>query len=349
MTMAPNDLPGPPDQHGKHTMEAWIDMLDSLRLNGGLFLDAEFTAPWCIRAQVGPEDCSPYTPVPRHIIAYHYVLAGEMLLQVANTPPVRIGAGEIVVLPRNDVHLMGSSLSHRAVVADRLIQQGVNGGLARIVHGGGGAATRIFCGFLGSDMQHNPVLAILPAVFNLRIAEGAAAAWIESSFRLAVAELATGNPQSPSMMGRIAELLFMEAVRRFVMQLPKTSSGWRAGMQDPRVAKSLALLHGDLRRRWTTEQLADLSGMSRSSFAERFTRTVGEPPMRYLGRLRLEQAAERLSNSTDPVARIAYEVGYESESAFTRAFARAYGIAPAAWRRSLKRGQDGRFREDTSS
>jgi AraC-like DNA-binding protein len=109
-------------------------------------------------------------------------------------------------------------------------------------------------------------------------------------------------------------------------------------MQDARIARALAALHGDLRRRWTTEALADRAGLSRSAFAERFARAIGEPPMRYLARLRLEQAAERLAAGADPVARIAYDVGYESESAFTRAFARAYGASPAAWRRARRAG-----------
>jgi AraC-like DNA-binding protein len=111
-------------------------------------------------------------------------------------------------------------------------------------------------------------------------------------------------------------------------------------MRDQRIARALAALHGDPRRRWTTEDLAHRAGMSRSAFADRFARAIGEPPMRYLGRLRLEQAAERLASSVDPVARIAYEVGYESESAFTRAFTRAYGDSPAAWRRARQGSRD---------
>ncbi len=319
-------------------MHGWLDMVQTLRLNGGLFLDAEFSVPWCISAQVGPEDCSPFTPVPRHIIAYHYVASGEMLIEVADSRPVRVGAGEIVVLPRNDAHRLGSTLALRAVVADQLIQPGDQGGIARIVHGGGGPVSRVFCGFLGSDMAHNPLLSILPAILTLKLTEAATANWVESSFRLAAAELAAADKQAPVLLGRIAELLFTEAVRRYVTKLPGSVDGWRTDKQDERIARTLALLHGDLRRRWTAEQLADVAGMSRSAFAERFTRVVGDPPMRYLARLRLEQAAERLTNSVDPVARIAYDVGYESESAFTRAFGRVYGESPSAWRRARRSG-----------
>ncbi|MBX3705997.1 MAG: AraC family transcriptional regulator [Pseudomonadales bacterium] len=320
-------------------MDALVDMLQTLRLNGGLFLEAEFTAPWCIRAQVGPEDCAPHAPVPRHIIAYHYVFGGEMLLQVADAAPVRVGPGQIAVLPRNDVHRMGSSLTRRAVTADSLIEPGTAGALARIVHGGGGAPTRLYCGFLGSEMAHHPVLSILPAVLVLDATDAASGDWVERSLRFAVETRAAGGVLSPHLVGRVAELLFLDSVRRYVERL-EGDRGWNPDLLDARVAKVLALLHGDLRQRWTSDRLAERAGLSRSAFAERFTRAVGEPPMRYLARLRLERAAERIANGSDPVARIAYEVGYESESAFTRAFTRAYGAAPTTWRRNARQ-QDG--------
>jgi len=314
-------------------MDALLDMLRAMRLTGGIFLDAEFTAPWCVTAKVGPEDCSPFTPAPRHIIAYHYVTAGRLLLKVDGRAPITVEGGEIVVLPRNDHHVVGSALDLRPVGVERLVKPAPDGGLARIVHGGGGARTHILCGFLGNDMPHNAVIAMLPSVLTLNVAEGASGNWIESSFRFAAQELAEGNVTSTAILAKLAELMFMEAVRRYAAAQPSQRNPWAAGLRDPIVGRALSLLHGQMARRWTTEELALETGLSRSAFAERFTRAVGEPPMRYLARRRLEQASVQLRECADPIARIAYGAGYDSEAAFNRAFRRAYGVPPAAWRR----------------
>jgi AraC-like DNA-binding protein len=317
-------------------VDALLDMLRAMRLTGGIFLDAEFTAPWCVTAKVGPEDCSPFTPVPRHIIAYHYVTAGRLLLKVSDQPPVPVESGEIVVLPRNEDHVIGSAMNLRPVGAEHLIQPAPDGGLAKIVHGGGGVRTQILCGFLGNDLPHNAFITILPSAMKLKVADGTSGSWIESSFRFAAKQLAEGQVSSPAILAKIAELLFMEAVHRYFASLPPTANVWTAGMHDPIVGRALGLLHGQIARRWTTAHLANEIAMSRSAFAERFTRVVGEPPMRYLARQRLEQATAQLRESADPIARIAYEVGYESEVAFNRAFKREYGIPPATWRREYK-------------
>ncbi|WP_119462889.1 AraC family transcriptional regulator [Rhodospirillaceae bacterium SYSU D60014] len=314
-------------------MDVISDMLRAMRLTGGVFLDAEFTAPWCVTAQVGPEDCAPFMSQPRQIIAYHYVTAGRLLLKVSGQTPVPVQRGEIVVLPRNDHHVIGSALNLRPVSAEHLIRPNPDGGLAQIVHGGGGERTHILCGFLGNDMPYNTLIAMLPSVLKLHVADGASGNWIESSFRFAAKELAEGNVKSPAILAKLAELLFMEAVRRYLATQPPDRSAWAAGMHDPIVGRALGLLHGQMTRRWTTEDLAGEIGLSRSAFAERFTRIVGEPPMRYLARQRLVHASMLLRETVDAIARIAYEVGYESEAAFNRAFRREYGVPPAAWRR----------------
>ncbi|QPB22682.1 AraC family transcriptional regulator [Rhizobium sp. 007] len=313
-------------------MDFILDMFRTMRLTGGIFLDADFTAPWCVTAKVGPEDCAPFTPEPRQIIAYHYVTAGHLLLKVSGQKPIPVEGGEIVVLPRNDDHVIGSSLTIRPISAERLIQPSPDGGLARIVHGGGGERTHIYCGFLGNDMPHNTVTAMLPSVLKLNVADGASGNWIESSFRFAAQELAAGHVNSTAILAKLAELLFMEAVRRYFASQPPGRNAWAAGIHDPIIGHALGLLHGQMTRHWTTEDLAREIGLSRSAFAERFTRIIGEPPMRYLAQQRLVQASVLLKETSDAVARIAYAVGYESEASFNRAFRREYGVPPAAWR-----------------
>jgi AraC-like DNA-binding protein len=314
-------------------MDALLDILRATRLTGAIVLEAEFTAPWCVTSQIAPEDCAPFVAEPVNIITYHYVSAGALLLEVDDQAPVAVTRGELVVLPRNDPHRLGSALSRRPVNAHDLIQPAADGGLARIAHGGGGERTHILCGFLGNDTPNDPLLRILPAVLKVAFAESAAANWIESSMTFAARELAAGRVKSPATLAKLAELLFMEAVRRYLTSLPDEQSGWRAGVRDPIVGRALGLLHARMNQRWTAEALAREVGLSRSALAERFTRVMGEPPIRYLAQQRLQAAAQRLKSSSDSIARIAFQVGYESEAAFNRAFKREFAVPPATWRK----------------
>jgi AraC-like DNA-binding protein len=315
-------------------MNALLDVLRTMRLTGGVFLDCEFTAPWCVTASaIGPEEVGLVTmPLPAHVIAYHYVTCGRVLLQIAGKDPIWIEGGEIVIFPSNDRHRLGSDLNLAPINAKELVQPPANGNMARIDHGGGGAATHIMCGFLGTDTPNAPVLEILPSVLNLDVKRGASRDWIESSLRFAALEMAAGRVGSPAILAQLAECLFMEAVRGYVDSLPPVQRGWLAGLRDPVVAQALTLLHARKGYRWTADELANDVGLSRSAFAARFTRIMGDSPMRYLAKQRMQSAAQRLRTSHEPVARIALEAGYESEAAFTRAFKRALGVPPAIWR-----------------
>lgn len=338
MTGTPAVLPNPPEamEHhltrGRPPADPLLDLLRSLRLTGCVFLEAEFSAPWCVNAHVGPEDCRAFFDDPSHVISYHYVTEGHCQLGVAGHTDVELKAGDIVLLPRNDPHRLASSLDVPAVSAEQLLEPAPDGALARIVHGGGGERTRILCGFLATDAEHPPVAALLPPALTLTLADDAAGAWIKSSIRFGAQEVAVGGPGTATMLARLAELLFIEAVRQHVATLPDAGRRWLAGIGDPVVVRALALLHGEPARDWTTEALAHEVGASRSAFAERFTALLGDPPMRYLTRQRMQAAATRLRDSRASVAEIAFAVGYESEAAFSRAFKREYGRSPAAWR-----------------
>jgi AraC-like DNA-binding protein len=313
-------------------MDPLLDVVRAMRLSGGVFLDAEFTSPWCVSSHVGPEDYGAFLPAPAHVIAYHYVTEGRLLLRVGGGAPVSVGAGEIILLPRNEPHQLGSGPNVRPVSVDHLVQPATDGRPPRIIYGGGGERTRMLCGFLGSDSPNPPIASVLPASLTLAVTEAAAGAWIESSFRFAAQELGSGSG-SPTVLARLAELLFIEAVRRHVESLPAQEHGWVEGLRDPIVSRALALLHGPGAHRWTADSLAREAGASRSAFAERFRAVMGEPPMRYLAQRRLQFAAQKLEESQEAIRGIALEAGYESEAAFSRAFKRAFGRPPAVWRR----------------
>jgi AraC-like DNA-binding protein len=325
-----SDLPVVTEAYGH--MDTLTDILRAMRLSGGVFLDAEFTEPWCIISKVGPEDCRPFMAEPAQLIAYHYVVEGRLLLSISGHAPVAAAAGHLLVLPRNDQHLLGSALDLQPANADELIEPAGADGLARIRFGGGGARTCIVCGFLGSDDRSAPLLTSLPALMTLDLQDKLTGPWIEGSMRYAARELTAGGPGTSANLARLAELLFTEAIRAYVKALPPGQRGWLAGLRDPVVGRTLALIHGQLVHPWTLDELVREAGLSRSTLTERFTRHIGVPPMRYLSRRRLLLAAERLRDGQQSVAEIGYGVGYESEAAFSRAFKREFGMAPGAFR-----------------
>jgi AraC-like DNA-binding protein len=333
MTGAPDFLTATPCRWTA-AVTPFAEIIQSFNVTGGLFLDAEFTAPWCVSAQIGADDCSAYTPVPAKVVAFHYVSEGRVHVSVKSSAPLVVEAGEVVLVPRNDPHTLGSDLSLAPVDTENLIRPGDDGGLARIEHGGGGEPTKLVCGFLGTDSRHAPVLALLPPLLKIRMDDPVATSWIESSFRLAARATAAPAQSSPGLLTPLAELLFAAAVRRHFDSIPDDAAHWSAGISDPKIADALGRLHADLARHWTTDHLAAEVAMSRSAFAARFRRVMGEAPMRYLGRQRLGAAARRLQDSPDPIARIAADAGYDSEASFSRAFRREYALPPAAWRRA---------------
>jgi AraC-like DNA-binding protein len=203
----------------------------------------------------------------------------------------------------------------------------------RVRQGGGGERTRLVCGVLGSEARFHPLLKTLPAVLKLDARQSGTAEWIESSFRFAAGELNARGIGSETVLSRLCELLFLEAVRQYAGRLPEERRGWLAGLRDPYVGRALGLIHARVAHPWTAEELAEEVGLSRSAFAERFTSVIGEPPLRYLSLWRMQLAAQRMRESHMPIAQIAYEVGYESEAAFNRAFKREFGAPPAAWRK----------------
>jgi AraC-like DNA-binding protein len=267
------------------------------------------------------------------VIAYHYVIEGRMLVMLEGEPgsTLEARAGETVLLPRNEPHVLASAPGLAPVSADDLVQPPQPGSLARIVHGGSGELTRIACGFLGNDRDSNPLIDSLPRL--LKVDMSRSGDWIESSLRLALRRLAEGEVGTSTLMARLSELMFVEAVRSYAASLPAAQRGWVAGLRDPAIGRALALVHRDARQAWTAEALAREVALSRSAFTDRFTALVGVPPGRYATRWRLQVAKDKLRDPRRSIAQIAFDAGYDAAEAFNRAFKREFGLPPAAWRR----------------
>ena len=320
-------------------MDALSDVLRVVRISGGVFLEAEFTAPWSVLSQVTPEEAAAAAPDSGCLVAFHYVVAGRMLLELDGQAPVEVRAGSVVLLPHNQPHVLASDPGLMPVDPEHLVQSDGADGLLRLRYGGGGEATRIVCGYVGADQSQHPLFDALPAILVLDLEGKPASEWVSSSFRYAAGQLATVQAGAGIALAKLSELIFVEAIRHYVDTLPEDRRGWLAGLRDPAVGRALALLHRELARPWTAELLAREVFLSRSAFADRFTALIGVPPMSYLANWRMQVAAQRLRDSRRSVAQVAAEVGYESEAAFTRAFKRAHAASPTGWRRALQREQ----------
>jgi len=311
-------------------MDVLTDILSSLRLTGGVVVDGQMTGDFCVHAQFTPQHFAPFFPEPGKLISYHYVRSGELMVEVAGVPPVTVRAGEIVLLPRNDPHLLESrSGLEPADAAD--IGWGTGDGAHRVKVGSEGPAAEIWCGFLGTDSDtSHPLLEALPPLLTLDIASGQEE-WLDRSMRF----LADERP-SQEVVARLAELFLTQAVREYVEQLPAGAKGWIKGLADPAVSKVLAIIHARYAEDLTIQGLAREAGVSRTVLGERFVELLGEPPMRYCARWRMRTAANMLRDGRHNTANIAYAVGFNSEAAFNRAFKREFGEPPATWRRRME-------------
>jgi AraC-like DNA-binding protein len=313
-------------------MDPLTEVLRSVRLTGGVFLDARFTAPWCVFTKLDGEDCKLFLATPTQMIAYHFIIDGTLLVTVEGEPTIEVRAGEVLLLPRNNAHTLASAPGLKPKSARELIRPSADGGLARISHGGGGEAVHLVCGFLASEELYNPLIATLPRILKLDVRQGTSRDWVEASVRFAAGELTEGRLASSSVMSRLSELLFVEAVRNYSSTLGGQQAGWLKGLADPHVGRALALIHHNPSAPWSAEALAREVALSRSAFVDRFTTLVGMPPIRYLTVWRLQTAKLNLRETRTTIAQLAQSVGYESEEAFSRAFKREFGQPPARWR-----------------
>jgi len=314
------------------------DIIHAASITGGVFLEANFTSPWAIYSQITPEDCAAFLDIPAHVIAYHVVVEGRLYLEMNNTVPIEVKAGEIILLPNNCKHILASEPGVTPEDADELILQGSDDALFHIKHGGGGEKTKLYCGFVASEFVQNPLFETLPDYIKLDIAQETAKDWIETSVQFAAIQLAKGQLASSAMMSRLSELLLVEAIRNYAENQPAKLSGWTKGLSDKKIGKALTLIHGQFDKAWTVDELAADVAMSRSAFVEKFTSLVGTPPIRYLTATRLDSAKALLRESNRTIAEISQLSGYESAIAFNRAFKREFGVPPAQWRSNDKKG-----------
>ena len=322
------------------------DLLRSVRLRGAVFYHVSYCGEWSAEASSAKEIAAAVLPGCEHVMEYHMIAKGSGWAAVSGLPPVRLSAGDVIMFPQGDRHVISSAPDLEPerrepawVFATRndpkpmpvAVRHGVTtAGVQVPVEE---AETVLVCGFLGCDLRpFNPLVAALPRILHLPGSR--AGNWVARVIDQAVAESNERRPGGDAVLERLAEMMFVDSARRYLDSLSETTTGWLAGLRDRFVGKALALMHERPDQSWSVDDLAREVGLSRSSLHERFVQYVGQPPMQYLANWRIQVGAQLLRQSNRNVATIALEVGYESEAAFSRAFKRMVGSPPAAWRRA---------------
>lgn len=322
-------------------MDALSAALSGVHMTGAIFYDVVCGAPWGFAVPDVGDAAPRLAPGTDRLVNFHVVVEGQAQVRFDDGETHVVGQGQIVVLPRSDAHTVSHGSPSTIADSHVPIDEALSGRPSRICMGGEGESTRIICGFLGcSKLADQLFLAGLPRVLIVDLREEEGGTWIEHSVRHLVEEARAQRPGAAAVLSRMSEVLFAETLRRYLRQLPGDDVGWLAGARDPIVGAALGLLHAAPERAWTIADLATETSTSRSVLGERFTHLLGEAPLTYLTRWRIHLAARQLETTLRPVLEIALEVGYQSESAFSRAFKRLLGVPPARYRKRAAEATD---------
>lgn len=315
-------------------MDALSETLRVVRLVGAIFINGRFSAPWCYQSPRADTVAPLLEPGAERIVIFHLITEGECYVEMANQAPVRLVAGDAIIFPQGDAHRMTSQPGLPPASGARL-DAVLSRRPRQLAYGGGGPTTRLVCGYLACDARlAGMLLAGLPALVRVNVRGSNAGIWLEASVRYALAEARSPRPGGAGVLAKLAEVLFIEVLRLYMHEQGEGRTGWLAGVGDRIVGGALNALHKSPAQAWTLEELARTAGTSRSVLAERFQHLVGSSPMQYLTQWRMLLASNLLSRSNAPLASIAEDVGYQTDTAFSRAFRREFGAPPAAWRRS---------------
>jgi AraC-like DNA-binding protein len=321
-------------------MDVLSEVLSAIHLTGSVFFDITAASPWVAEAPPSAQIADAVMPGAQHAIEYHVITRGACWISLVDGEPfepMELNEGDIVVVPHGEPHTLSSSPGmraepnlgiHRRPEDDRTLPFQFKTGQE------GPVAAHVICGFFTCDVRpFNPLLESLPRFLHIRRdALTGSESVLDQFIRFASAETDKNRLGRQSVLNRLSELMFVEAIRLHMDRLESDNTGWLAGLRDPLVGRALVLLHARPTKEWTLETLAAEAGASRSVLGARFNHLMGYPPMQYLTRWRMQLAARRLTEMGEKVAAVAEAVGYDSEAAFSRAFKKYSGVSPSEWR-----------------
>ncbi len=299
------------------------DILQAARFRSTIICRSELAAPWG------------FSVYRRDFATFHVVLRGRCYLEVESVAErTRLSAGDLVVLPHGNAHAVRDAPESRLIRLEDLVADGETDDHGVVRAGGRGPTTVLVCGgFRFEERTSNPLLAALPPVIHLRGRSPGVDAWLRTTFDFLARESLAYRPGGESVITRLADILFIEAIRGYFVSPEAERAGLKVALKDTRIGAALAFIHERPEADWDVKTLARRAGMSRTAFAIQFARFVGEPPLRYVLRCRMNKAGDLLRTSTATIPQIGDRVGYNTESSFSRAFKRVFGATPAAYRR----------------
>jgi AraC-like DNA-binding protein len=287
-------------------------------MSGTFYCSSEFSVPWALAI-----------PDIKDSVMLHVVTGGRSVLQVEGLTDRTLEAGDLALVPHGKGHVLASGPGVVPSPLFEIYREQVSERYETLQLGGGGERTTMVCGlFRFDDPAAQLLVSLLPAAITVNTWASDQAEWIASTLRMISAEAAAMNPGGETVITRLADILVVHAIRHWLTGQNNEPCGWLRALQDRQIGSVLAKVHRQPHRRWTLEQLASEAAMSRSIFAQRFTRLVGEPAMHYVTRWQMAAARLRLAGRKETVAEVAHAFGYESEAAFNRAFKRHIGISP---------------------
>jgi AraC-like DNA-binding protein len=321
-------------------MDVLSEVLRVVKLQGALFFNAEFSAPWCLSSSRSTIAAPYLSPGAGRLIVFHFLTEGRAYARLPHGRREELTAGDIVIFPHGDAHFLGNGSPEKPVDSFRTFAKNLTQGLKLVRFGGGGEITRFVCGYLSCEPRLSEVfLAGLPPVLKVHVADEPSGQWLGHSIRFSVDQVSGSHAGGGLVLAKLSEVLFVETLRRCVSALPPGQIGWLAGARDPAIGQALGLLHKEPAHPWTISDLARRVGLSRTRLAERFRHFLKGSPMAYLAQWRLKLGAEILQSTKDSVAEVAAAVGYGSEAAFNRAFKREFHCPPAQFRRKRSPSQ----------
>lgn len=302
------------------------DILTRLSLRGTLYFRTSFTEPWGVKV-----------PAFSNVARFHYVHRGECVVRVeGQSDEIRMAQGGLVLIPRGVAHTLTCrhSGTDDALPLDDVIERSGFKGYGTLVYGGANFVheTQLICGHfsIAPDSRH-VLFDRLPPHIHIADYGAEAGGWLEATLRVIGAEAGGARLGGDLVALKMSEAIFAQALRTFI-ETEEAEEGGLAGFADPQLARALTALHRAPARDWRVASLAREAGMSRTAFAQSFSRKLGMTPMQYVTSWRMQIAREALASRHASVADAAEECGYASESAFSRVFKREVGVSPASYR-----------------
>jgi len=307
-------------------VDVLAEILRAQRLRGTVYFRADFREPWGLDIRGG------------EFANFHIVAQGQCWLRFGEPESTRrLETGDVVLFPHGSPHALLHAPHAEAVPASELVGGGDitdDESECRAFGGSGAVTTTLICGHFEYDKRYpHPLFETLPTIVHVKASSQSNADWLTTAGRLAAAQSTTGRIDDSVIVDRLAEALLMQALLGYVAEMNEVeSSSFLAAVQDQCIGRALNLIHEDIAREWTLNELAQEAGVSRSVFAERFRELVGESPILYLARWRMLKARELLLDTSLSMAQVADAVGYQSEFSFAKAFTRLFGAPPGTVR-----------------